>query len=418
VKPASPRSVVVGRAEPRHGLETASRKTIRNAKPEPDMRLPAIALLGLAMMGIRDAAAASLTTEPFGKTEQGEPVTLTRMTNAHGFVVEFMSYGGIVTKILAPDREGRLADIVLGFPTLRDYETKSAEGGLYFGALIGRYANRIAHGRFELDGHTYALAVNDPPNALHGGKKGFDKRVWDVRPIAASGPKVGAELRYTSPDGEEGYPGTLNVTVTYTLTDDDVFSIRYQATTDKDTVLNLTNHSYFNLAGAGSPDGVFAQILTVNADRYTPTDATQIPTGEIAPVAGTPLDFRKPTPIGARIRDDFPQLLFARGYDHNWVLNKGGNPAEPSFAARAADPKSGRYIECYTTQPGLQVYTSNSLTGAYAGIGGAFRQTDAFALETQHFPDSPNHPNFPTTELKPGQTFDSLTEFRFGVVHD
>jgi aldose 1-epimerase len=356
-----------------------------------------------------------LTTEPFGITANGTPVSLTTMRNRHGVTVKFMSYGGIITAIETPDKDWHFTNIVLGFATLHEYETKSAEGKLYFGALIGRYANRIAKGCFSLDGRLYSLAINDPPNALHGGGKGFDKQVWDVRPVSVTGQSLSAELRYTSADGEEGYPGTLKVKVTYTLTDENVFSIRYLATTDAPTILNLTNHSYFNLAGAGSPDGVFRHVLTINADRYTPTDATAIPTGEIASVEGTPFDFRKGVLIGARIRENHPQILYARGYDQNFVLNKAGNTSEPSFAARVLEPESSRTLECYTTQPGLQVYTANSLNGAYAGEHGAFRQTDALALETQHFPDSPNHPNFPATELRPEQAFDSLTLFRFGI---
>jgi aldose 1-epimerase len=361
------------------------------------------------------AAAGTLSTAPFGTTADGQPVSLTTMTNGHGVTVKFMSYGGIITEIIAPDRHGHPANIVLGFPTLHDYETKGAEGSLYLGALIGRYANRIAKGHFSLDGHDYTLAINNPPNALHGGTEGFDKRVWDVRPASTSGHSVSAMLRLTSPDRQEGYPGTLNVSLTYTLTDDNALGIHYQATTDKNTVLNLTNHAYFNLAGAGSPNGVFQHMLMVNADQYTPTDNTSIPLGEIASVQNTPFDFRKPTAIGARIRGDDEQLIWAQGYDHNWVLNKPGDAAAPQLAARAYDPASGRTLECLTTEPGVQIYTANFLQGVYVGNGGAYRQTDAFTLETQHLPDSPNHPNFPTTELKPGQNFDSTTVFRFGV---
>lgn len=361
------------------------------------------------------AGAASLTTAPFGTTTDGKPVSLVTLDSGHGVTVKFMTYGGIITEILAPDRDGHAGNIVLGFPTLKDYETKSAEGGLYFGALVGRYANRIAKGHFALDGHEYTLPVNNGPNALHGGIKGFDKQVWTLTPRATSGPDVAAELHLTSPAGQEGYPGTLNVTVTYSLSDRNALTIHYTATTDADTVLNLTNHSYFNLAGAGSRDGVFNQVLMVDADRYTPTDSTAIPTGPLAPVAGTPFDFRKPTAIGARIRDDDQQLIWAHGYDHNWVLNRPDGATGPRLAATLFDPATGRTLECLTTEPGVQIYTGNFLTGQYAGNGGAFRQTDAVTFETQHFPDSPNHPDYPTTELKPGQTFDSTTVFRFGM---
>jgi aldose 1-epimerase len=372
-------------------------------------------LAAAAALAATPAAAATLGTASFGTTADGKAVSLVTMSNRHGVTVKFMTYGGIVTQIITPDRAGHPGNIVLGFPTLRDYETKSAEGGLYFGALIGRYANRIARGHFSLDGHDYTLAINNPPNSLHGGIKGFDKQVWDLHAGPASGHAVSADLHLVSPAGQEGYPGMLDVTVTYSLSDDNAFTIRYRATTDADTVLNLTNHSYFNLAGAGSRDGVFNQVLMVDADQYTPTDSTAIPLGQNAPVENTPFDFRKPTAIGARIRADDQQLIWAHGYDHNWVLNKHGNPAEPQLAATAYDPASGRTLECLTNQPGVQIYTGNFLTGAYAGNGGIYRQTDAFTLETQHFPDSPNRPGFPTTELKPGQTFDSTTVFRFGT---
>ena len=376
--------------------------------------LGSVAILATALVAT-PAAAATLSTAPFGTTVDGRPVSLTTMTNDHGVVVKFMSYGGIVTEVVTPDRHGHPASIVLGFPTLHEYETKSAEGGLYFGALVGRYANRIAKGHFSLDGHEYTLPINNPPNALHGGLKGFDKQVWEVRPLSTSGQSVSAVLRYTSPDGEEGYPGTMKVAVTYTLTDGNAFIIHYQATTNKDTVLNLTNHSYFNLAGAGSPNGVLQQVLMVNADQYTPTDKTSIPLGQNVSVQGTPFDFRTPTAIGAHIRADDQQLIWAQGYDHNWVLNKRSDAAGPELAVRAYDPASGRTLECATTEPGVQIYTANFLKGIYAGNGGIYRQTDAFTLETQHFPDSPNQPGFPTTELKPGQEFDSTTQFRFGV---
>jgi aldose 1-epimerase len=368
-----------------------------------------------ALLAAVPAGAATLRSASFGTTADGKPVSLFTMTSKGGVTVKFMSYGGVITEIITPDRHGHPADIVLGFPTLHDYETKSAEGGLYFGALIGRYANRIAKGHFSLDGHDYTLLANNGPNALHGGLKGFDKQVWDVQPGAASGGRVEATLSLTSPDGDQGYPGTLKVTVTYSLSDDNAFTIHYQATTDKDTVVNLTNHSYFNLAGAGSPNGVFQQVLMVNADQYTPTDSTSIPVGQNAPVQNTPFDFRIPTAIGARLRSDNQQLIYAQGYDHNWVLNKHGDAAGPQLAARAYDPASGRTLDCLTTEPGVQIYTANFLKGVYAGIGGVYRQTDAFTLETQHFPDSPNQPGFPTTELKPGESFDSTTVFRFGV---
>ena len=380
------------------------------------LRLPALCLAALvaAAFAAPDARAATLTTTPFGATRDGKQVNQYTMTSARGVTVKFISYGGTLTEILAPDRKGRQADVILGFAKFADYDNNAADP--YFGALIGRYANRIARGHFTLDGHEYTLAINNPPNSLHGGKKGFDKQVWDAHPTATSGRTVSVRLSLTSPDGDEGYPGTLNVSVTYTLSDENALTINYEATTDKDTVLNLTNHAYFNLAGVGAPNGVFPQVLTINADAYLPTDSGSIPLGPAAPVAGTPFDFRTPTPIGAHIRTDNPQLLLAHGYDHNWVLNKSGDTTRPQLAARLADPASGRTLECLTTQPGVQVYTANFLKADLAGIGGIYRQTDAVTFETQHFPDSPNHPDYPTTELKPGQTFRSTTIFRFGVL--
>ncbi len=372
------------------------------------------AVLGLAMSGASAGEAATLTSAPFGQHD-GQPVMLYTMDSGRGVTVRFISYGGIITEIRTPDRHGTSADIVLGFPDLQGYETVSAREGFYFGALIGRYANRIARGRFALDGHDHTVPVNNGPNSLHGGLVGFDKRLWTVTPGPSSGSAVSAELTLVSADGDQGYPGTLTVHVTYTLSSANAFTIRYRATTDRNTVLNLTNHSYFNLAGVGSPNGVFDQIMTIDADRYTPTDATAIPLGPQAAVDGTPFDFRRPTAIGARIREPDQQLLWAHGYDHNWVLKKSGDPSHPQFAARLHDPSSGRTLEVETTQPGVQVYTGNFLNGADAGTGGIYRQTDGVTFETQHYPDSPNHPDYPTTELKPGQTFDQTTIFRFST---
>ncbi len=346
----------------------------------------------------------------YGTTQDGAQIEQFTMTNAHGLVVKFISYGGVITEIDTPDRRGRRDNIVLGFNSLHDYETKGKT--IYFGALVGRYANRVGEARFSLDGQEHKLAANDGPNSLHGGTRGFDKAAWKVTPLD-EGEHVGATLTYVSKDGEEGYPGALTVNVTYTLTDSDELLIRYAATTDKDTVLNLTNHSYWNLAGNGS-GSVADQLLQVDADHYTPVGSTLIPTGELAPVAGTPLDFRQATPLGARLRSSFDQMVLARGYDHNFVLNGPRGGTEPGFAARAYDPRSGRVLEVLTTQPGLQVYTGNFLDGTVVGSsGGTYRQTDAFALETQHFPDSPNKPQFPTTQLRPGRTFSSTTVFRF-----
>ena len=304
---------------------------------------------------------------------------------------------------------------MLGFPTLRDYETKGAEGGLYFGAILGRYANWIARGRFTLDGREHQVPLAYPPHAIHGGKKGFDKRVWTVQPQAVSGGSVSARLTYISPDGEEGFPGTLQVGVTYALSEDGAFTIHYEAVTDKATVITLSNHMNFNLAGAGSPGGVLGQVLTVDADKYLPLDKGQLPLGPLAPVAGTPFDFRTPAAIGARIHDKHEQLAIADGYDQYWVLDKPGDPARPQHAVRAYDPGSGRTLDCWTTEPGVQIYTAGYFDGSYTGTGGRYGKYAAFTLETHHFPDSPNHPAFPTTELRPGQGYGSTTTFRLGV---
>jgi aldose 1-epimerase len=298
---------------------------------------------------------------------------------------------------------------VLGLRTLREYETLSA----HYGAITGRYANRIANAQFTLDGQTYHLIANNGTNTLHGGPNALDRQVWTVTPASVSN-GVAATLSYVSKDGEQNFPGTLTTHVTYTLTNDNELRIDYQASTDKDTVINFTNHSYFNLAGNGS-GSVADQMLLVNADRYTPAGPDQIPTGEIASVAGTPFDFRQMMPIGARLHSAVQQMVYAHGYDHNFVLNQ--HPGDSmTFAARGYDPHSGRVIDCFTTEPGLQVYTANGLNGSVVGSAGTtYRQTEAFTLETQHFPDSPNKPDFPTTELKPGQEFHSTTIFRFAT---
>ena len=374
--------------------------------------------LGALTLAAAPAMAASLTSAPFGATADGTPVTRTTMTTGGGVSVTFMSYGGAITDVTTPDRHGRPGHVVLGFPTLRDYETKAARGELYFGAILGRYANWIARGRFSLDGHAYQLSLSDPPHTIHGGKRGFDKRVWAVQPLAISGESVSARLTYTSADGEEGFPGTLRVAVTYTLSEDGAFAIRYQAATDKDTVIALASHMNFNLAGAGSPGGVLGQVLSVRADNFLPLDKGQIPLGPLAPVGGTPFDFRRPTAIGARIHDPDAQLAIANGgYDNYWILDKQGDLARPQLAAQVIDPASGRTLDCSTTEPGVQIYTGGWFDGSFSGTGGRYGKYAAFTLETHHFPDSPNHPEFPATELKPGQAFDSTTIFRFGVQH-
>jgi aldose 1-epimerase len=336
--------------------------------------------------------------ESFGMVS-GRPVDRYTLTNRNGVAVSAITYGGIITSIVTPDRRGRPGDVVLGFDTLDGY----LAGHPYFGALVGRYCNRIAHGHFTIDGREYRLAANNGPHHLHGGLEGFDKKIWSV--THAAGGRI--ELAYISADGEEGYPGILRVSVRYTLTDDNELRIDYRASTDKATHVNLTQHSYFNLAGGGD---VLGHELTIDAGHYTPVDATLIPTGEIVSVDGTPFDFREPTPIGARIEDQHPQLQHGRGYDHNWVLDGG------DAAARLFDPHSGRTLEVHTTEPGMQMYAGNFLDGTLIGKGGrAYGPRSGVCLETQHFPDSPNQANFPTTLLTPGREYVSMTRFVFGV---
>lgn len=340
----------------------------------------------------------------FGKTNDGQSVALFVLTNGR-LTAKVMTYGAILTELHAPDREGRSADVVLGFDTLEGYLGQHP----YFGATVGRFANRIGGGAFTLDGQTYTLAKNNGPNTLHGGLKGFDKVVWKAEPsTGADGPAI--RLTYLSPDGEEGFPGNLNVAVTYTLTDKDALRIDYEATTDKATPINLTNHSYFNLAGAAS-GAILDHELQLAADRYTPSDANLLPTGELAPVAGTPFDFTKATAIGARIQQIKAEPV---GYDNNYVLRGGDNP--PALAARVRDPKSGRIIEMYTTEPGVQFYTGNFLDGSIRGKGGvAYKQHQAFCLEAQHFPDSVHHANFPSCILRPGQTYRQTTIYKLSA---
>ncbi len=366
-----------------------------------------LAVIVCGAIGVTAQSKRGVTHAPFGKTSDGTPVEIYTLTNSSGVEIKAMTYGCIITSLKVPDKNGKLADVVLGYDTLEEYLKDSP----YFGAVVGRYGNRIAKGQFTLGGKTYKLATNNGPNHLHGGNKGFDKVVWSATPkTAADG--VGVVFTRTSPDGEEGYPGNLHATVTYTLTDKNELIIEYHATTDKPTPVNLTQHSYFNLA---ADDGdILGHQLTIEADRYTPVDATLIPTGELARVTGTPFDFRKPTAIGARIKDSNPQLKNGNGYDHNWVLNRTKNGLE--HAVRVVEPKTGRTLDIATTEPGVQFYTGNFLDGSIKGKGGrTYTQRSAFCLETQHFPDSPNHSNFPSTILQPGQTYSSKTVFTFGT---
>jgi len=351
-------------------------------------------------------AATSIQRADFGKTRDGVAVSVYTLTNKNGLTARITNYGGRVVSLMTPDRNGKMADVVLGFDSLDGYLQNP---GPFFGALIGRYGNRIGHARFTLDGRVYQVDRNDGENSLHGGARGFDKRVWTPLELSDGG----LELTYLSADGEEGYPGKLRATVTYRLTDANELRVDYAASTDKDTVINLTNHSYFNLKGAGTGDILDHRVM-LNADRFTPVDAGLIPTGELRAVAGSPFDFRSATAIGARIEANDEQIKIGKGYDHNWMLNRGGDGLE--LAARVEEPSTGRILEARTTQPGVQFYTGNFLDGTIKGKGGkVYGRRSGFCLETQHFPDSPNKPGFPTTELKPGQKYQSTTVFRFAV---
>ncbi len=348
-----------------------------------------------------------VVNRPFGKTQTGESVDLYTLTNAKGMEAAIMTYGGILVSLKVPGREGTVDDVVLGFDSLDKYQ--SVPPPPYFGALIGRYGNRIGNAKFTLDGKEYKLAANNGKNHLHGGLRGFDKVVWKAK----TPDRHSLELTYLSKDGEEGYPGNLTAIVTYTLTDDNELRIDYKATTDKDTILNLTNHSYFNLAGQGEGDVLGHQIM-INADRFTPVDSGLIPTGELKSVAGTPFDFRQSRVIGERINAPDDQLKFGKGYDMNFVLNRTGAGLE--LAARVTEPKSGRVMEVTTTEPAIQFYTGNNLDGSLTGKGGKkYPQFAALCLETQHYPDSPNKPDFPTTVLKPGQQYQTSTVYKFST---
>jgi len=345
----------------------------------------------------------------FGTTEDGKAVELYLLTNANGMAAAIANYGGALVSLKVPDRAGRLADVVLGYDNLDGYIKDKA----FLGVLVGRYANRIAHGKFTLNGTTYTVSKNDGENSLHGGAKGFGKRVWTAKDVSGAAGEA-LELSYVSKDGEEGYPGALSAKVVYTLTDGNELKIDYTATSDKDTVVNLTQHSYFNLAGQGNGDILGHQLL-LQADRFTPVDQTLIPTGELLSVSGTPLDFTKATPIGARIDQDHTQLKFGQGYDHNWVL-KDGTAGGLSLAAEVYEPGSGRVLQVLTTQPGIQFYSGNFLDGSIRGKEGkVYNRRYGFCLETQHFPDSPNHPSFPSTVLKAGQQYRSTTVFKFSA---
>ena len=347
----------------------------------------------------------NLQQQPYGAAGGGRYADLYTLTNNHGISVTLTNYGGIITAVQTPDRDGQMGDIVLGYDTLDEYVARNP----FFGCLVGRFGNRIAGGKFSLKGKDYELALNNGKNHLHGGNVGFDKVLWAAEPFS-NPDNVGVKLSYASADGEEGYPGNLTVTVVYTLTDANEFAIDYGATTDQTTILNLTNHTYFNLAGAGD---ILDHVLQLNADRFTPVDDTLIPTGELRSVAETPLDFRTPTPIGARIDQADDQLRFGQGYDQNFVVN--GTPGELRRAALVTEPGSGRTLEVLTTQPGVQFYSGNVLPDLTGKGGAAYKRRYGFCLETQHFPDSPNQPTFPSATLEPGERYAETTVWKFGV---
>lgn len=368
-----------------------------------------IGIVFLSGVVVRVAAKPSIKKGAFGKTADGKAVEIYTLKNSKGAEMQIITYGGTVVSLKVPDRNGKFGDVVLGYDSIADYEKNQS----YIGALIGRYGNRIANGKFKLDGKEYTLAKNNGENHLHGGPKGFDKVIWTER---ASTDKNGAnlELTYLSRDGEEGYPGNLSVKVIYTLTENNDLKIVYSATTDQDTVVNLTHHSYFNLAGAGQGD-ILTHQLKINADKFTPTDDGSIPTGELKSVKGTPFDFTQPTQIGLRINNADEQLKFGNGYDHNWVLDKTDNSL--TLAAIVFEETSGRLMSVLTTERGLQFYSGNFLDGAIKGKNGQnYPRRTGFCLEAQNFPDSPNKPNFPSAVLKKGQTYSQTTIYKFSVI--
>ena len=343
----------------------------------------------------------------FGTTADGKTADLYTLKNKNGMQVSITNFGATVVSIMAPDKTGKMADVALGYDDLAGYELNKN----YLGVLVGRYGNRIAHGKFSIDGTEYTLAKNNGDNSLHGGIKGFNKAMWEAKDVSKGG-EAAVEMKYVSKDGEEGYPGNLSVTVVYTLTNKNELKIDYSATTDKKTVVNLTNHTYFNLAGQGNGD-ILKHELMINADTFTPVDSGLIPTGELKKVEGTPFDFRKATAIGARIDANDEQIKLGGGYDHNFVLNRQ-KATGLSLAARVSDPASGRTMEVWTTEPGVQFYTGNFLDGSFKGKGGSvYQKRTALCLETQHFPDSPNHPSFPTTLVKPGEKYHTTTVYKF-----
>ena len=371
--------------------------------------LGAACLVGCAPMSSTNTSS-TITKADFGKTTEGQAVEIYTLRNAKGAEARIMTYGGIVQSLTMPDKSGKFADIVLGYDNLQGYIDKTP----YFGALVGRYGNRIGGAKFTLEGQTYTLATNNGPNSLHGGVKGFDKVVWTVvkADVGPEGPRL--ELNYLSKDMEEGFPGNLNVTAVYTLTDSNALKLTFSATTDKPTIANLTHHSYFNLAGQGKGD-ILGHLVFIDADKTTPVDSGLITTGEFADVTGTPFDFRKPTAIGARINDPNTVLQYGPGYDHNWAINQT-KPGEVKLQARVVEPTSGRVMEVLSDEPGLQFYAGNFLDGTIKGKSGvAYQKRTGFCMEPQHYPDSPNKANFPSVELKPGQTFHNTIVYKFSA---
>ncbi|HEY0413920.1 MAG TPA: aldose epimerase family protein [Allosphingosinicella sp.] len=365
----------------------------------------------LAAGAAAPALAADASRSTFGKLPDGQAVEAITLSNGNGMKARIITYGASIQSVLVPDRRGVPADVALGYSSIRDY----LEHPQYFGSTVGRVANRIARGRFTLDGKTYQVPVNNGPNSLHGGTRGFDKVVWAVVGIE-KGPRASVTLRYVSPDGDMGYPGTLTVTATYALDEANNLSVEYRATTDRPTVVNLSNHAYWNLAGEGAVEGAMGHLLTIPADHYSPTDATAIPTGEFRRVQGTVFDFRKPTAVGTRVRDaSDEQIVFGRGYDHNWVVARSLSP-EPRLLARVEEPKSGRVMEIFSNQPGVQFYSGNFLDATTSGKAGQlYRMGDAIVLEPQMFPDTPNRPDFGSVRLDPGQTYRNVIVWRFST---
>lgn len=371
------------------------------------LALGVVFLMAISLAGCGGQNSLTVNEETWGHLPDGRPVSLYTLANVRDVTVQISNYGGTLVSVQWPDAGGQSADVLLGYYDLAGY----LDNNPYFGGIIGRYANRIDEGMFTLNGQTYRLATNDGPNHLHGGEQGFDKRVWNAEPITGRD-SIGVRLRYVSPDMEEGYPGELTTAVTYTLNNDNELRLDYAATTTEPTVVNLTNHPYWNLAGQGNGT-ILDHRMMINANQFTPIDSTLIPTGELRSVAGTPFDFREPTAIGARINQGTPQLRYGNGYDHNWVLNKPEAGAL-TLACRVTDDGTGRVLEVYTTEPGLQFYSGNFLDGSITGKNNeTYEYREAMVLEAQHFPDSPNHSSFPSTVLKPGEQYTQTTIYKF-----